>query len=96
MSEIRCQETKDSLIIFAKIVPGSSKTCIAGLLDGMLKVKIAAPPEKGKANKELTSFLAKKLGVKKRDVSVISGHTNPLKQVEIKDANKTILENLNI
>lgn len=96
MDELRCKETKDSLIIFAKIVPGSSKTSIEGLLDGMLKVKVAAPPEKGKANKELTSFLAKKLGIKKRDISVISGHTNPIKQLEIKAVDKTILENINI
>ena len=96
MCEVRYKETKDSLIIFAKIVPGSSKTSIEGLLDGMLKVKIAAQPEKGKANKELRSFLAKKLGVKKRDISVISGHTNPLKQLEIKMADKTILEKLDI
>ncbi len=47
-----------------KIVPGSSRTSIEGLLGGVLKIKVAAPPEKGKANKELTAFLAKRLKVR--------------------------------
>ncbi len=34
-----------------KVIPRSAKTEIAGeMADGTLKVKIAAPPEKGKAN----------------------------------------------
>ena len=47
-----------------KVVPGSSKTGLVGILDAMLKVKVSATAEKGKANRCLISFLAKKLGVK--------------------------------
>ena len=67
----------------AKIVPGSSKTAVVGLLDGMLKVKVAAPPEKGKANAALVAFLAKKLGLRKNAVAIVAGQTNPVKQIEI-------------
>jgi uncharacterized protein (TIGR00251 family) len=66
-----------------KVVPGSSRTAIAGVWNGMLKVKVAAPPEDGKANKMLIKFLAEKLGVKARDVQITSGQTNPVKHVEI-------------
>jgi uncharacterized protein (TIGR00251 family) len=66
-----------------KVVPGSSRTTIAGVWNGMLKVKVAAPPEKGKANDALTEFLAEKLGVRARDISIISGQMNPVKHVEI-------------
>lgn len=56
---------------------------MAGTLDGMLKVKVASPPEKGKANKCLIEFLAKQIGVKKKSVSIISGKTNPVKGVQV-------------
>lgn len=68
-----------------KIVPASSRTSVEGELGGMLKIKVAAAPEKGKANRELTAFLAKKLNVKKNDITIVSGHTGPVKTLEIKN-----------
>ena len=49
----------------------------------MLKVKVAAPAEKGKANEALVKFLAERLGLKAKDISVVSGQTNPVKRIEI-------------
>jgi len=49
----------------------------------MLKVRISAPAEKGKANRCLVEFLSIRLGVKKNAVSIISGQTNPVKQIEV-------------
>jgi uncharacterized protein (TIGR00251 family) len=82
MTDLKIENTDDGVVFSAKIVPGSSRTCVCGLLDGMLKIKISAQPEKGKANRSLLEFLAKKLGVKKSAISVISGQTNPIKQVQ--------------
>lgn len=67
-----------------KIIPRSPKNEFAGeLSDGTLKIKIAAPPEKGKANEALCLFLAQHYGVPKANVKVVSGHTAPLKLVRI-------------
>ncbi|AQQ08394.1 hypothetical protein L21SP3_00170 [Sedimentisphaera cyanobacteriorum] len=66
-----------------KIVPGSSRTAISGCHDGMIKVKVAAPPEKGKANKELISYLASRLNAKKKDIELVSGASNPVKRLKI-------------
>jgi uncharacterized protein YggU (UPF0235/DUF167 family) len=44
---------------------------------------VAAAPENGKANQCLIAFLAKELGVKKNAIEILSGHTNPVKQVRI-------------
>lgn len=66
-----------------KVVPGSSKTAIAGELAGMLKVKVSPAPEKGKANDCLVRFLAKLLGVKRNDITIISGRSSPVKQIQI-------------
>lgn len=67
-----------------KVVPGSSRSQIVGMMsDGTLKVKIAAPPERGKANAELRQMLARAYGVKPRDVVILSGETSPLKRVRV-------------
>jgi len=67
-----------------KVIPRSPKTEIVGTMaDGTLKIKIAAPPEKGKANSELVRFLAAHFGT--RNVEIISGHTASLKIIRLPD-----------
>ena len=83
MSSLKIQNTKDAITFKAKIVPGSSKTCIAGILNGMLKVKIAAPPEKGRANQQLIKFLSKFLEVKDNSIKITSGNTSPIKTIQV-------------
>ena len=83
MVNLTIQEVDGGVVFAAKIVPSSSKTTISGILDGMMKIKISAAPEKGKANQCLVNFLAKQLGVKKKAISIISGQTNPVKSVQV-------------
>jgi len=83
MSELGLQENGGAVLFVAKIVPGSSRTAVVGLLDGMLKVKVAAPPEKGKANQCLIAFLAQQLGIKKNAIRIVAGQTHPIKHVQI-------------
>jgi uncharacterized protein len=83
MSDLKIEEIGGSVRFFAKVVPGSSRTALCGVLNGMLKIKVAAAPEKGKANKCLTDFLARQFGIKKIDVAVCSGQISPVKQIQI-------------
>jgi len=70
--------------IVVKVIPKSSRTELAGqLADGTWKVKVAAPPEKGKANRELCAFLAGHFGVPRSRVRIVSGETSHLKRVRI-------------
>ncbi len=67
-----------------KVIPRSPKTAFAGeLADGTLKIKVAAAPEKGRANEELCDFLAGHYKVPRSAVSVISGQTSSLKLIRI-------------
>ena len=67
-----------------KVVPRSSRSEVSGAMsDGTLKVKVAAVPEKGKANEELCAVLARHFGVGARDVEVIAGATSARKRVRI-------------
>ena len=98
MGNLKIEEHNGAAVFVAKIVPGSSgQTRICGLLDEMLKIKVSAAPEKGKANQCLIKFLAKQLGVKKNAVSIISGTTNQVKHVRISGMSAdTLLKKLNL
>lgn len=72
-----------SVVLSVRVVPGASKSEIVGLEGDALKVRVAAPPVKGKANKELARTLAGALGVASRDVEVVAGLTARLKRVRV-------------
>ena len=66
-----------------KVIPSSSKDCIAGWLEDTLKVKVKAPPEKGKANKAVIKTLEKTLELPKGSITISSGTTSTRKNIEI-------------
>lgn len=67
-----------------KVNPGAGTTELKDKReDGVYKINVAAPPEKGKANRELVKFLAKQLGVAKNNVTIISGHGEKDKLIKI-------------
>jgi len=66
-----------------KVVPGSSRDEIVGWLGDSLKVKVRAPPEKGRANEAIVALLAERLGIDTSSISVVSGHNSPAKVVEV-------------
>lgn len=66
-----------------KVVPGSSRSAIAGWLGERLKVRVAAPPEAGKANEAVRRLLAEAFGVPPRQVAIIAGESTPEKTVLI-------------
>jgi len=83
MPKLNVQELDNGVVFTARIIPGSSKTALCGLFDGMLKIKVAAPPQKGKANQCLVEFLAGQLSVKKNAVRIVSGQTARIKRLHI-------------
>jgi len=82
--DVVIQQTDGGAVFAAKIVPGSGgNTRICGVLDGMLKIKVSAPPEKGKANQCLLKFLAKTINVKRNALSIVAGKTSPVKHLRV-------------
>lgn len=72
------------VVLALKVVPGASRSKVAGVLGEALKVAVAAPPEGGKANREVIAVLAAVLRVKPAAVSIESGETQPRKRVLIR------------
>jgi uncharacterized protein (TIGR00251 family) len=70
--------------LVVKVVPKSAKTELAGVLpDGTWKIKVAAAPERGKANRALCEFLARHLGVAVSRISIVSGEASRVKRIRV-------------
>jgi uncharacterized protein (TIGR00251 family) len=75
-----------------KVIPSSSKDCIAGWLQDTLKVKVKAPPEKGKANKAVIKTLERTLDLAKGSINITSGTTSTSKIIEISGVDDSLIE----
>jgi uncharacterized protein (TIGR00251 family) len=75
------KQTKDGILIPIKVIPNASKNVIIGWENEALKVRINAAPEKGAANSELITFLAKRWKLPKTSFSLHSGETSRQKKV---------------
>jgi uncharacterized protein (TIGR00251 family) len=73
----------DSLLVDIKVQPGASRSCLAGVREGRLKVRIAAAAENGKANAEIVAFFAGLLGCPKRAVALKTGVKSRLKTLAL-------------
>lgn len=57
-----------------RVSPGAARTAVVGRHGDGWKVRVAAPPEGGKANDAVVALLAETLDVARRDVEIVSGH----------------------
>lgn len=69
--------------IVVRVQPNASQNQVLGFRDGMLYVRIAAPPTKGKANQELIKFLSDILGVSKSNLTIEKGAAGRRKVIGI-------------
>jgi uncharacterized protein (TIGR00251 family) len=80
----------ESCTLELKTIPNAPRNEIAGWLGAALKVKVHAPAIDGRANDALLDFLAEKLGVARRDVTLIRGDRARHKVVRV--AGRTLAE----
>jgi len=71
------------VLLQVSVMPNAKHTQVDGLHDGALRVRLAAPPIEGRANDALVAWLAKQLGVPRRDVELLRGEASRRKQVAI-------------
>lgn len=75
------QESDRGALIRCYAQPGASRSEVVGIHGDRVKIRIKAPPTEGKANKELLSFLAKLLGVRKSSLHIVRGDISRSKDV---------------
>ncbi len=66
-----------------RVSPGSRRTEIVGRYGDGWKVRIAAPPEGGRANDAVLELLSEQLQIPRRSVSIVSGHGAREKVVQL-------------
>ena len=74
------EQTALGVIVLVKAQPGAKQNGITGEHDGMLKVSVTAPPDKGKANQAIIACLAQQLGTSKSAIRLLSGATSRQKR----------------
>ena len=78
------EDHPEGLILSVRVQPKASRNAIQGVHGEALKVSLTAPPVDGAANKACVAFLAKKLGLAKSAIEILSGHTSRNKRLLIR------------
>ena len=78
---VKARKTPDGYVVPVLVSPGASRNQLRGEHNGMVKVSLTAPPERGKANKALCDLLAGKLGISRSQVRILSGRASRQKEV---------------
>ena len=87
------EKNEKGYVLRVRLQPNSSLCEVRGVFASpegdFLKISVISVPEKGKANKELLDFLAKKLKVGKSELEIISGELDRYKKILIKTTDET-------
>jgi len=86
---------KDGQLIFkVRVVPRASRSEIVGEHNGVLRVRIAAPPVDGAANEELVRLLSQLFGLPRGAIEISAGHSSKLKTVKVTGGSCSDLETM--
>ena len=66
-----------------RVSPGANRTELVGRHGSAWKVRVSAAPERGRANDAVVALLARRLGVPRSSLSLVSGHSGRDKIVEL-------------
>jgi len=92
--KMKLDEENGGIQFTVRVIPRSSRTVIVGEYDGAVKVKISSPPVDGAANAELIKLFAKKLGVPRSAIGIVSGETSRTKLLRIAGVTAEQIRNL--
>src|SRR5947207_6176918 len=77
---------EDAVVLRLHVQPGAGRTAVVGRHGDALKVRVAAPPEGGRANAAVITLVATTLGVKEDQVELTSGESSRSKRVKVTGA----------
>ena len=77
------QDSSDGIRLAVLVVPKASSTRVLGEHDGRLRVAVAAPPVDGAANAALRKAIARWLGMRRADVTIVAGESGRRKSINL-------------
>ncbi len=92
-------KVQNGVLLYVRLIPNASTATVKGCYvdangNEYLKISVVSIPEKGKANKELISLLAKSLKISKTNISILSGETERSKKLLIQTDDDTLIDKL--
>jgi uncharacterized protein len=66
------------------VSPGAARSELVGRHGSGWRARVAAAPERGRANRALEELIAEVVGVRREEVSVVAGHASRRKVVEVR------------
>jgi uncharacterized protein len=82
-----CRQSDDGAwLLSIHAHPGAKRTEVAGLHGEALKIRVKAPALEDRANEALAEFIAERLGVARRDVTLVSGARSREKRFAVRGA----------
>ena len=88
---VELESRLDGVVFKVRARAGAGADQLRGEQDGAVKVAVTQAAEKGKANKAILALLAKRLGLRKSQLEIVSGHTSAQKLVLVRDITATDL-----
>jgi uncharacterized protein (TIGR00251 family) len=91
--------TPEGLLLFLRVTPNAGRDAVDGIetrddATTVLRVRVAAVPDKGKANAAVIALVAKTLGVPKSSIVLVSGETGRQKTLHIAPITEGLLAQL--
>ena len=83
VSELFDVSPEGAIVLRLHVQPGAGRTAVTGRHGDALKVKVAAPPDQGRANDACAELIAKVAGVKPSDVEIVGGASSRSKRVKV-------------
>ena len=71
------------------VVPGATRAGVVGRHGDGWKIRVTAPPERGRANEAVVRLLAATLGLPRAAVTIVSGHGAREKTVKVDGADRS-------
>jgi uncharacterized protein len=75
--------------IEVKVTPKSGRDEIFGFVNGILKVRVSAPPIEGKANERLLELISRTIEVPRSNVTIIKGRTSRIKTINVEGVSQS-------
>ncbi|MEY4174412.1 MAG: hypothetical protein RI900_1577 [Actinomycetota bacterium] len=95
MVEPWCRPVDGGAVLTVRVVPGASRSGVLDVVNDAIRVRVCSPPVDGRANDELCGVLADALGLRPRQVVLVSGGQARTKRVRVElpaDAVRSLLE----
>jgi hypothetical protein len=84
-TDLPWKPSRNGRMIAVRVQPRASKAVVEDVREGVLRVRLTAPPADGAANEQLIKLMAKYLGVPKSRLAIIKGQASREKVVELAD-----------